>query len=487
MTCKLILDVGKTHVKLHLLDNTGTSVFSRETPNRVLDSAPYPHFDVEGLWQWMLAGIKEAAREHQISAVSITTHGAAAALIDRHWQGEEGDGEEGGEKAGLVLPLLDYEYAGIESCNSRYRDLRPAFSETCSPDLPAGLNLGRQLFWLQQQFPEAFARATDILTYPQYWAWRLTGRRCSEVTSLGCHTDLWSPAAGDFSSLVDRLGWRDLFPPVLPGWACLGPVKSTLRELTGLSDSCRVFAGVHDSNASFLRYLSTCSDEPFTVISTGTWSILMASGTPLAGLDGGRDMLANVDVTGRPVACARFMGGREYAAVCERAGAALDEPQGEVELQRLVDAGTLALPDFSGGSGPFPGRRGGLEGAVPDGCGAALASLYCALMLDYLLDRLDARGDIFIEGAFLKNANLCALLAQLRGHQRVWLSSDDTGTVQGCAALVGWGEVIGGGVGGEIRRPAVHAAGATRLKSLESYRRLWRLALEPEAAAAVAD
>jgi len=472
MSDKLVLDVGKTHVKLHLLDGTGPSVFSRETGNRVLDAAPYPHFDIEGLWQWILAGVTEAARGYPVAAISITTHGAAAALIDRH-----------GEGAGLVLPVLDYEYTGVERCNPDYDPLRPAFSETYSPSLPAGLNLGRQLYWQQQQFPEAFARATDILMYPQYWAWRLTGQLCSEVTSLGCHTDLWAPAVGDFSALVESQGWRSRFPRRVPAWTDLGPVKPAIAKRTGLPGSCRVFAGVHDSNASFLRYRASCADKPFTVISTGTWSILMASGTPLSGLDAGRDMLANVDVTGRPVACARFMGGREYAAVCERAGAAIDEQYGESELQKLIDAGTLALPDFSGGSGPFPssgpGREGRVEGVVPAGCGAALASLYCALMLDYLLERLDARGDIFIEGAFLKNPNLCAVLAQLRGDQQVWLSADDTGTVQGCASLVDWG--------GAVNRPRVQIGAATRLKRLERYKQRWRTALEPGVVPIAAD
>lgn len=461
MSYKLVLDVGKTHVKLHLLNNAGESVFSRETDNRVLDGAPYPHFDIEGLWQWMLGEIGEAAQEYLISAISITTHGAAAALVNRH-----------GEGAGLVLPVLDYEYTGIESCNPRYDRLRPEFTETYSPALPAGLNLGRQLYWQKQHYPEAFARATDILMYPQYWAWRLTGQNCSEVTSLGCHTDLWSPATADFSSLVENLRWRHLFPRVVPGWAELGCIRPEIGKLTGLPDSCRVFAGVHDSNASFLRYRLSCADKPFTVISTGTWSVLMASGTPLAQLDANRDMLANVDVTGQPVACARFMGGREYAAVCKRAGASVDEQYDKTELQKLIDAGTMALPDFSGGSGPFPGREGRLEGVVPTGCGAALASLYCALMLDYLLDQLDARGDIFIEGAFLKNPNLCALLAQLRGRQPVWLSADDTGTVQGCAALANWS--------GGATRPPVESAQATGLERLGHYRQRWRRALELE-------
>jgi sugar (pentulose or hexulose) kinase len=459
MSYVLVLDVGKTHVKLHVLNRAMVSVHSLETPNRVLDAPPYPHFDIDGLWQWMLDGIRMAARDYAISAISITTHGAAAAIINREAEG-----------SGLVVPVLDYEHTGIESCSGEYNLLRPAFSETYSPCLPAGLNLGRQLFWQQQLFSEAFAGATDILMYPQYWAWRLTGQRRTEVTSLGCHTDLWSPTQADYSSLVERQGWRDLFPELVPGWSSLGCVSPSISEATGLPAACEVFAGVHDSNASFLRYRAAIADRPFTVISTGTWSVLMAAGTPLERLDASREMLANVDVTGQPVACARFMGGREYAAVCAQAGAAIDEQYGEAELQKLIDDGVLALPAFSEGGGPFPGREGKLVGDIPVGCGAALASLYCALVLDYLLDLLDARGDIFIEGAFLKNSNLCALLAQLRGNQQVWLSADDTGTVQGCASLVDWER--------EAHSPALEASGVTRLERLERYKEKWRAAVE---------
>ena len=54
----------------------------------------------------------------------------------------------------------------------------------------------------------SFARAAAIVTYPQYWSFRLTGVSATEVTSLGAHTDLWKPEARDYSTLVDRCGWR---------------------------------------------------------------------------------------------------------------------------------------------------------------------------------------------------------------------------------------------------------------------------------------
>ncbi|MEH6607274.1 MAG: FGGY family carbohydrate kinase [Pseudomonadales bacterium] len=452
----LVADIGKTHIKLHLLNQQLESVQSQQMANTPIQSGLYPHADVERHWQWLLAGIKSMAAEFDIGAISVTTHGATAALINRHADDEEG----------LVLPILDYEFLGVEACNADYEQVRPAFDETCSPALPGGLNIGRQLFWQQQMFPNEFAKASDILMYPQYWAWRMTGECVSEVTSLGCHSDLWSPSTGGFSALPAAMGWSSLFPPVEPAWTHLGNAQPSFRAATGLSESCRVYVGVHDSNASFLRYRRLKGDKPFTVASTGTWTIVMAAGVPLGSLDASRDMLANVDVTGQPVACARFMGGREFESVCELSGAAVDEPFGDAELQQLLDKAVMVAPEFSGGSGPFGGRKGELVGSVPAGAGSALATLYCALVMDYQFDMLDSQGDLYIEGAFLKNPQLCAVLAQLRPDTSVWVSKDTTGTVQGCARLMCWDAFDG--------QVDVSPVRATALNGLSSYRALWR-------------
>jgi sugar (pentulose or hexulose) kinase len=452
----LVADIGKTHAKLHLLNHALESVQSQQMANTPIHSGLYPHADVEGIWQWLLAGIKRMAVDHNIEAISVTTHGATAALINRHATDEDG----------LVLPVLDYEFLGVESCNPDYERVRPAFSETCSPSLPGGLNIGRQLYWQQQMFPDEFAQASDILMYPQYWAWRMTGECVSEVSSLGCHSDLWSPVTNDLSSLPGAMSWSHLFPVVVPAWTHLGNAQPSFCAATGLSEHCRVHVGVHDSNASFLRYRRIKGDKPFTVASTGTWTIVMASGVQLETLDASRDMLANVDVTGRPVACARFMGGREFEAVCQLSGAAVDEPFGPVELQQLLDKGVMVSPEFSGGSGPFGGRNGELRGSVPDGAGSALATLYCALLMDYQLDLLDSLGDLYIEGAFLKNPQLCAVLAQLRLDTAVWTSNDSTGTVQGCARLMCW-DALDCQVDASLVCPS-------ELKGLLNYKAQWR-------------
>jgi len=448
----LVIDIGKTNVKLHVLNSEFKSIFSEQIENNINQSADYPTADTTLIWQWLKTGIKKIVSEFKLSAISITTHGATAAVIDRNRTDD-----------GLVLPIIDYEY---ELDNSDYGNVRPQFNETFSPDLSAGLNLGKQLHWLQKNYPDDFAQATDILMYPQYWVWRLTGKCYSEITSLGCHTDLWSVSKHDYSSLVDAMGWRKLFPELVPAWTSAGPVTSELSEQLGLPSECEVFVGIHDSNASFLRYCVTCKNEPFTVISTGTWTILMASGVALQNLDPEKDMLANIDVTAEPVACARFMGGREFGILRELSGSNIGTGIDESDLQALIDNKVFALPDFSEGSGPFAGNQSQIIGPVSKVRGLALASIYCALMMDYQLDKLGAKGNIYIEGAFLKNPLLCAVLAQLRQPQTIYLSSDSTGTVSVAAYLACWDA--------DDCQINVFESDETSLTDLFSYRDEWR-------------
>ena len=104
-------------------------------------------------------------------------------------------------------------------------------------------------------------------------------------------------------------------PPIAPAWAVLGKAAPALACPPHAGS-----AGAHDSNAAFLRYLAG-SREPFALISTGNRP---SASTPRAMSLAfwPSDTLANIDVLGRPVASARFMGGREYAAIAEFSGQA---------------------------------------------------------------------------------------------------------------------------------------------------------------------
>lgn len=423
-TGTVVLDIGKTNAKLTLIDEAGKTLAEVRTPNTVRRDGPYPHHDTERLWGWMLGQLREFAALADIRAIVPVTHGATAALID---------------DAGLVLPVPDYEHVpGDATDAARYDALRPAFDESGSPRLPAGLNLGRQLDWLQARFPAEFARASHVLMYPQYWAWRLCGVAAGEVTSLGCHTDLWRPGEGAWSSLVERHGWQKLFPPRRDAWARLGTLRPELAADTGLAAGCEIVCGIHDSNASLLRHLLTLqSSGPCTVLSTGTWVIAAALGSATKPLVEAQDMLANCDVFGDAVPCIRFMGGREFGALAGERPAAFTA----ADVERLIARQTMALPCFAETGGPFAGRVGRVDGELPqtDAERAALATLYVVLMTDHCLGALGAAGRVVVEGAFTANPWFGPLLAGLAEGREVTVSDDSSGTTCGAWLLDAWG------------------------------------------------
>lgn len=414
-----VFDVGKTNAKLVLHDLAQRAdLFVASEPNGVRHDGPYPHYNTGRLWSFLLDSLAACAAEHRVDAVSVTTHGACAALVDDR---------------DLVLPVLDYESALPEETAAAYERLRPGFEESFSPGLPCGLNLGRQLHWLEQRHPDAFARARHILLYPQYWVWRLTGVAASEVTSLGCHTDLWAPAAGGFSSLVGRAGWREKFPPLRSAFAAVGTVRPEIAARAGLGGRpVPIHCGIHDSNASLLPHIMG-RQAPLSVVSSGTWVIALSVGGALAKLDPARDMLANVDALGRPVPSARFMGGREYDLLTGRSGAV----PSAAEIGRVLDGAVMALPTFSPGTGPFPAHAGHWTvdpARLSAGERAAAASLYLALMTGEMLDAMAADGPTIVEGPFARNDLFLEALGALTGRP-VLASGGTTGTSAGAALL----------------------------------------------------
>ena len=421
-SCISVLDVGKTSVKLVVLDEQAAILNSSSCDNQVLHADPYPHFDIEKIWNWLLNTLNNISNNYLIRGIVVSTHGACAALM-------------GGDH--LAMPILDYEYSEIDEVSKEYDLEARYFSETYSPKLPNGLNLGRQFYWQKQHFPELFKNVDCILLYPQYWTFRLSGVKASECTSLGCHTDLWLPQQQQFSPFAVKMGWDQLFPAILPAWQRLGPLKKELVEVTGLPEDCQIFNGVHDSNASYLRHKVSRSAD-FSVVSTGTWVVCMTTHSDLSQLREQQDTLVNVDVFGEPVACSQFMGGREFSKI--RGEEVPNVLVTESEISYILDNSIFAVPSFAEKSGPFPYKAGKILGTLPEmpEFRYGLASLYYALMTDYCLTMLNSKGDILIEGSAIQNKLFCQIIATIRSPQIVHLSQDLTGTVVGTSLLTRW-------------------------------------------------
>jgi sugar (pentulose or hexulose) kinase len=200
--CVAVLDIGKTNTKLVVFDAAGKVVGERSQVSAPLEPDarwPYLRLDTERAWAFYLAALKDVGAEFPIGAVSVAAHGAAGVLVTNE---------------GVAAPPVDYEFDGFAGVDAEYDALRPPFEESLTPNLPRGLNLGRQIFYVERKFPDAFARARAFLAWPQYWSWRLSGIVASEVTTIAAHSDLWRPMEGRLSSMVERLAWTRFFPPM---------------------------------------------------------------------------------------------------------------------------------------------------------------------------------------------------------------------------------------------------------------------------------
>lgn len=420
----LVLDVGKSNIKLILLDHAGDQLSIVKKPNIVIEEPPYPHFDVNGIWKWFIDEISRLTSKSLITTIAISTHGAAGALVDIN-------------QKKLLLPILDYEFDDYPENGSAYHKIRPQFEYTFSPKFSAGLNLGRQLYYLLSLLSDDQKERATLLLYPNYWAWRLTGKAATEITSVGCHTGLWNFKTNGYSELVTKLGLEGKIPDVVPAWSPLGTITSELAHQTGLNERCVVLPGIHDSNAGLLPYLNQQSNMP-TVVSTGTWVIAMNHATPLNAINERKDMLANLDINATPVAAARYMGGREFERICTLTGSDVRDDISDKDIDYILENEIYALPSFVMASGPFPNNESKIIG-MPEN-GKALATVYSALMINELLNNLHSIGDIVIEGRFTENSIMCALVASLRSDQNVFVQNETHGIAAGCFKLVKWND-----------------------------------------------
>ncbi len=445
----VVLDVGKTNAKLMLLDIVGGDVvWAEERPSPAIAGPAVDQLDVGGIEAWMLDRLARLPDPARVAAIVPVAHGAAAALLDA---------------AGDVVAVPDYEDRRQEVVAREYAALRDPFSKTFSPDISPGLNIGRQFYYLKTRFPELWARVAGAVPYAQFWAYRLSGVAANNLTTLACHSDLWRPLERRWSDLAVTQRFDTLFPPFRDCGDVLGPLRPEIAAATGLT--ANVLCGIHDSNASYLCHrVARPDDATLAVLSSGTWSVILARGVDFSRLDEPRDMLANVDAFGEPTATAKFMSGREHAVI---AGPNAPEPDGAA-LARVLAAGATALPRFAPG-GPFPGHEGrliGVEGLSPVER-AALATLYVALVADVDLDALGSAGTVVVDGPLAVNPLFPGLLQALRPACEILVAGGRAG-----AALAGRWLASGGG----IASPPVSRALRFADPKLAAYRANWRQA-----------
>ena len=429
----IVIDIGKTLSKVSLWSRAGEMLDRQVRANAgrggVLDT-------VAGT-EWVLDALAKYAA-HPVEVIVPVAHGAAVAGI---------------RDGGLAFIPPDYEADLPPAQLAAYRAGRDPFVLTGSPALPGGLNLGAQLHMLDTA---GELEGVTLMPYAQYWAWLLTGNAVSEITSLGCHTDLWCPETGKFSPMAVRRGWAEKFAPLTEAFCPAGKLLPEIAARTGLSPQVQVLTGLHDSNAALYAAsgFAQLRETELTVLSTGTWFIAMRQARAridAAALPEGRDCLVNVNLKGHPVHSARWMGGREIETLIEldtrQVDIRPDQPALLAAVPGLVASGAMVLPTLAPGSGPFPAGNAGWTSEPADWHSRrAGACLYAALMTDASLGLIGACDALLVEGRFAEAQVFVRALASLRPDTAVYVANQHNDVALGALRVIDAGFRPVGGV-----------------------------------------
>ncbi|MDP4148612.1 MAG: FGGY family carbohydrate kinase [Bacteroidota bacterium] len=446
MNAIAIFDIGKTNKKLFLFDEQYKIVWERSFLIReCLDEDGDPCEDLHMLTAWVKDALLELGSEPgdlRIRALNFSAYGASLVHI--------------GEDNRPVTSLYNYLKPYPDTLKRKFYDKyggEVTFSMLTASPVLGSLNSGMQLYRIKEERPHTFERIRHSLHLPQYVSWLWTGQACSDITSIGCHTNLWNFSQHHYHEWVYREGIMDKLAPLVPstnGYPLKWPAGQPLPH--GMAEDCVAGVGLHDSSAAMIPYLASFR-EPFALISTGTWCISMNpfNETPLTVAELQKDCLCYLTWQGKPVKSARLFAGYQHEQQVRRLGdhfhRSPDQYTSVAFDPDLADPVQARIPT---GSAPFS--------AVDLSAFGSYEQAYHALLLDIMEQQVASTTlilhgtdikRIFVDGGFGKNQVYMHLLAAAFPHIEVFAASIPQASAIGAAMAIHgqWNE---GGLPGDL-------------------------------------
>ncbi|RZK82141.1 MAG: carbohydrate kinase [Pedobacter sp.] len=298
-----VFDVGKTNKKLFLFDEHYKIVFERTARfTETVDEDGDPCENLESLRLSVFDSLREVFRNpaFEVKSINFATYGASFVYID--------------ENGKPLAPLYNYLKPYPEELKKKFYDDyggEEQFSnETASPVL-GSLNSGMQLYRLKHEKPELFKQVKYALHLPQYLSYLISGEAHSDITSIGCHTNLWDFNKNEYHKWVIEEGIAVKLAPIV--------ASDSVTPAAFPGNNYAVGAGFHDSSAALIPYLVSFSD-PFILLSTGTWCISLNpfNSSPLTTQELKDDCLCYLQYEGKPVKASRLFAGYEHEQQVKR-------------------------------------------------------------------------------------------------------------------------------------------------------------------------
>lgn len=296
-----VFDIGKTNKKFFLFDEDYHIVFEASTHlPEIVDEDGDPCEDIHALTNWILTTFIEvnSSPEFEIVWINFSTYGASFVHVGRDNR--------------PVAPLYNYLKPFPADLKTlfyyRYGGENDFAKITASPVL-GNLNSGMILYLLKHRKPDIFHRVHRSLHLPQYVSSLFTSEHFSDLTSIGCHTNLWDFRRGEYHPWVEKEGIAPKLAPIVNS-----ALTVEVRSNQGIMYSG---IGLHDSSSALVPYL-TYAEEQFVLLSTGTWCISLNpfNDEPLTSAELRHDCLRYLNFRGQPVKASRLFSGHVHEEQC---------------------------------------------------------------------------------------------------------------------------------------------------------------------------
>ena len=292
----LIFDVGKTNKKILLFDEQYKQVYEESVQfEETVDEDGFPCEDVNVLTKWVWEKFWQLAsnKDYTIRGVNFSAYGASLVHLNDYYK--------------PFTPLYNYLKPYPEELRKQFYDTYGGESlvakQTASPVL-GSLNSGMQFYRLKYEKPKIFQQIKYSLHLPQYLSFIISKKVASDITSIGCHTNLWDFQKNKYHEWVKKEKIYTKLAPIFNADKILR--RNDAKTIpTGI--------GLHDSSAALIPYLSSFH-EPFILLSTGTWNINLNpfNHQMLSDYELHHDCLCYLTYKGKPVKASRLFAGYEH-------------------------------------------------------------------------------------------------------------------------------------------------------------------------------
>jgi sugar (pentulose or hexulose) kinase len=429
-----IFDVGKTNKKLFLFDEDYQIVFERSARfAETADEDNFPCENLESLRSSVFDSLNEVFRnqDFEVKAINFSAYGASFVHID--------------ENGKPVAPLYNYLKPYPDYLKKQFYDAYGGEEEfsykTASPVL-GHLNSGMQLYWLKYERPDIYKKIKYSLHLPQYLSYLITRKAYSDITSIGCHTNLWDFEKNNYHEWVYKEQIIEKLAPIVSADHVVNGAFYESDYVAG--------AGLHDSSAALIPYLINFH-EPFILLSTGTWCISLNpfNDQPLTLKELECDCLSYMTYQGKPVKASRLFAGNEHEQQVKRIAGFFNQNHlyyrsieydnqiiDDLQKNENSDLKNMPLKDLLKES-PFQQRDLSAFSSVEEAYHQLISDIVTQQFAStQLVLKGTAAKRIFVDGGFSKNAIYMNLLASFFPEMEVFAASMAQATALGTALSI---------------------------------------------------